>query len=208
MRFPVYAAFAAAVLAALPAAAADIAKGRDIARQCTECHGPAGISALPGMPHLAGQSDIYLVKQIRDFRKPSQPQAGDTAGMRAEPVMSHQAYLGIDDIESVAAWYMAQPCAVPKVPIAAPPPVIVRTTCANCHGDRGVANSPLVPHIAGQQAEYLARQLRLFRASAQGTSGGYAQPAREHPLMNEFATRVSEAELAAIATWYAGQACR
>lgn len=202
------AAFAAAALIALPAAAADFARGLEVARQCAECHGPAGVSTLPGMPHLAGQSDIYLVKQIRDFRKPSKPQAGDAAGVRAEPVMSHQAYLGIDDIESVSAWYMAQSCALPKAPATVPPPAIVRTTCANCHGDKGMATSPLVPHIAGQQAEYLARQMRMFRAAAQGTSGGYAEPAREHPLMNEFAARVNDAELAAIASWYAGQACR
>lgn len=202
------AALAAAVLIALPAAAADIAKGRDIARQCAECHGPAGASILPGMPHLAGQNELYLVKQIRDFRKPSKPAGGDAAGVRAEPIMSHQAHLGIDDIESVSAWYMAQPCAMPKAPVTTPPPAIVRTTCANCHGDKGVATSPLVPHIAGQQAGYLAKQMRLFRAAAQGTSGGYAQPVREHPLMNEFAARVEDAELAEIATWYAGQACR
>lgn len=198
----------AAVLTALPAAAADFAKGREIARQCAECHGPAGISALPGTPHLAGQNELYLVKQIRDFRNPSKPVGGDAAGARAEPIMSHQAYLNIDDIESVSAWYMAQPCALPKVPATAPPPAVVRTTCANCHGDKGMATSPLVPHIAGQQAEYLAKQMRLFRAAARGTSGGYAQPVREHPLMNEFAARVGDAELAAIATWYAGQTCR
>jgi len=84
----------------------------------------------------------------------------------------------------------------------------VRTTCANCHGEKGATSSPLVPHIAGQQADYLAKQMRLFRAAAQGTSGDYARPAREHPLMNEFAARVDDAELAEIATWYAGQACR
>lgn len=34
--------------------------------------------------------------------------------------------------------------------------------CANCHGERGVSAQPEVPNLAGQNAAYLAEQLRQF----------------------------------------------
>jgi len=44
------------------------AKGEELAKICVMCHGEAGISPNPRVPHLAGQHEVYLLKQLNDFR--------------------------------------------------------------------------------------------------------------------------------------------
>lgn len=64
--------------------------------------------------------------------------------------------------------------------------------CAGCHGDRGVSPNEVWPHLAGQRAGYLARQLRAFRA---GT--------RTDPVMMTFAADLTDEDIANLAAWYA-----
>ena len=35
--------------------------------------------------------------------------------------------------------------------------------CAACHGQKGVSGNPLWPSLAGQQEQYLAKQIKAFR---------------------------------------------
>lgn len=51
---------------------------------------------------------------------------------------------------------------------------------------------PETPHLAGQPANYLAAQLRAYRSGA-----------RKHEVMNVVAKPLSDAELEALAAWYA-----
>lgn len=90
----------AAGLAALvmgQAQAADIEAGKAKASTiCAACHGANGISANPMWPNLAGQKDVYIVKQLNDFK----------SGARKDPVMAPMAAgLSDDDIANVAAYY-------------------------------------------------------------------------------------------------------
>ncbi len=79
---------------ALPAA--DIEQGREVARQCSVCHGKLGIANDPEMPNLAGQSAFYLVKSLKDFQ----------TGAREDRRMTLMAQpLSDEDIKNVAAWY-------------------------------------------------------------------------------------------------------
>ena len=74
----------------------DAAAGRQKAQSCATCHGPVGISRLPNAPHLAGQSAIYLVEQLKAFR----------GGRRTHEVMNVVAKpLSDADINDLAAWY-------------------------------------------------------------------------------------------------------
>ncbi|XWN31974.1 MAG: cytochrome c [Devosia sp.] len=50
------------------AAAADPAAGRQKASQCQVCHGYDGLGTNPEVPHIAGESEVYLMKQLRAFR--------------------------------------------------------------------------------------------------------------------------------------------
>jgi cytochrome c553 len=64
--------------------------------QCNVCHGSNGMSQIPNAPHLAGQPEIYLVEQLKNYR----------SGKRANEVMSVLAKpLTDDDIANLAAWY-------------------------------------------------------------------------------------------------------
>ncbi len=55
----------------VPVLAADVIKGSQIyARHCAACHGPSGISVMPGAPHLARaermmQSDLALLDSLK-----------------------------------------------------------------------------------------------------------------------------------------------
>jgi cytochrome c553 len=63
-------------------AAGDASAGRAKAAVCAACHGPNGVSANPQWPNLAGQKDLYLIKQMKAFRD----------GTRVDPLMSAQAH--------------------------------------------------------------------------------------------------------------------
>lgn len=77
-------------------AAGDPAAGKGKAASCAGCHGPAGVSANPLWPNLAGQKDAYLVKQMKAFRD----------GARSDPMMSPMAKpLSDADIADLAAYF-------------------------------------------------------------------------------------------------------
>lgn len=57
--------------AVVPAGAADVINGsRVYARHCSACHGPGGVSVMPGAPHLARgerlmQPDLALLATLK-----------------------------------------------------------------------------------------------------------------------------------------------
>ena len=86
----------ATLFGASHALAADAAAGRAKAKTCQTCHGIDGIAKQPNVPHLAGESEIYLTKQLKAFRD----------GERNDPQMSIMAKpLSDEDIANLAAWY-------------------------------------------------------------------------------------------------------
>lgn len=64
--------------------------------------------------------------------------------------------------------------------------------CAACHATRDPATE--APHIAGQSAAYLVRQLDAFRKGE-----------RTSPMMNAVATQLSDADIDDLAAFWAGQ---
>lgn len=89
-------ALAVSAVMATPAIAADIDAGKAKSAICAACHGAAGVSAVPMYPNLAGQKEIYLAKQLKDFK----------SGSRKDPVMSGMAMpLSEEDIANISAYY-------------------------------------------------------------------------------------------------------
>jgi cytochrome c553 len=66
--------------------------------------------------------------------------------------------------------------------------------CRTCHGLDGIARIPIAPHIAGEPAGYLARQLAAFRSGE-----------REHEMMTVVARGLTDQGIADLAAWYAAQ---
>ncbi|QFI53257.1 c-type cytochrome [Aeromonas simiae] len=64
--------------------------------------------------------------------------------------------------------------------------------CTACHGGEGKAVIPGYPHLAGQNAQYTAKQLKAFR---DGT--------RVDPVMAPMAKLLSDADIEVLAAWYA-----
>lgn len=67
-------------------------------------------------------------------------------------------------------------------------------TCTACHGGDGNSVNPIWPSLAGQHADYLVRQLQLFKSGE-----------RENALMAPMAANLSEQDMADLAAYYASQ---
>jgi cytochrome c553 len=81
-------------------AAGDVKAGRQKALQCQTCHGRDGEAKLFEAPNLAGQSEVYLIKSMQDYR----------TGARENDMMSLVApELKDQDIADLAAYYAAPP---------------------------------------------------------------------------------------------------
>ena len=68
------------------------------------------------------------------------------------------------------------------------------TMCFACHGPDGNSVSPVFPRLAGQNAVYIAEQLRLFR-------GGI----RQNPMMTAMAAGLSDEDIDNLAVFFAAQ---
>ena len=76
--------------------AADPAKGQELSRQCSVCHGKLGLAKDPEVPNLAGQSALYVEKSLRDYQ----------TGVREDRRMTLMVQnLSDKDIKDIAAWY-------------------------------------------------------------------------------------------------------
>ena len=66
--------------------------------------------------------------------------------------------------------------------------------CQGCHGERGISMEEMVPNLAGQYADYIAKQLRNFQNGV-----------RTHQIMSALAMTINDAELTDIATYFASR---
>jgi cytochrome c553 len=66
--------------------------------------------------------------------------------------------------------------------------------CAACHGPDGNSPAPTVPKLAGQHADYLAKQLAEYKSGE-----------RQNATMNGMAAALSEQDMADLGAFYASQ---
>jgi len=66
--------------------------------------------------------------------------------------------------------------------------------CAGCHGADGNSVVPTFPKLAGQHAAYIDASLKAFKSGA-----------RANPIMKGQAAGLSDADMANLAAFYAGQ---
>ncbi len=71
-------------------------------------------------------------------------------------------------------------------------------TCGTCHGPTGVSQQPKYPLLAGQNGNYLAAQLKAFRAQSRGDADAIG-------YMWGMAAQLDDPTIDALAQYYAAQ---
>jgi cytochrome c553 len=128
------------------------------ADSCAACHGPNGNSVIPQNPKLAGQTWRYIYLQLRDFKE----------GRRSDPQMTPMAKdLSRDDMIALGNWFAAQKPAINQfkadsAKVAAGIKVADAVLCAMCHLG-GFSGQNEIPRVAGQNYEYVVKQLQDFK---------------------------------------------
>ncbi|MBB4001297.1 c-type cytochrome [Aurantimonas endophytica] len=175
---------------------------RDLAvPDCSRCHGEGGVGrATDGYPRLAGLSAAYLERQLRLFRDGERQnsemgevarQLTDDAGRALAACYAGLATPKPDDYEMFEASFLATGEHLASVGRWADN----LPACNQCHGPQGVGVGEVFPRLAGQRFEYIENQLRAWR---EGHRSG--DPLS---LMGTVAVRLEEADIRAVAAYYA-----
>ncbi len=174
------------------------------AATCARCHGADGSGAVTGgeAPNLTIQDASYLRAALDAY----------TRGSRKSGFMQNiAAQLSGAQIAALASYYAGLPVQTVTSSSTAPDPALVARgariaaegireraipACANCHESDGSRISG-APHIAGQSATFLRRQLgAMGRGGRGGAIGWNPMPAVAHDL--------DDKDIAALAAYYSG----
>ncbi|MGM0481066.1 MAG: c-type cytochrome [Pseudomonadota bacterium] len=147
--------------------------GKNKSQVCAACHGPEGVSPTDMYPHLAGQHQKYLYKQLMDFK--TSAETGGQEGRNNAIMMGQVANLSKQDMADLAAYYasMDEPKGeTPEDLIAKGEDLYLRgnpdtnvPACSACHGPSGNGMGlAAFPDISGQYPAYVMSQLKMFRS--------------------------------------------
>ena len=160
------------------------------AEACAACHGPNGNSTQPQYPILAGQTSRYLYLQLRDFQE----------GRRSDPQMTPMAAgLTRDEIRALADWFAAQAPAPQAFKVDAAKAKLglakaEETLCTMCHLG-GMKGQNEIPRVAGQNHDYVVKQLQDFKAKKRTNDAGN---------MASVSATLSDADIENLAHYLAG----
>ena len=186
-----------ALLAALPAAAADLKRAEEIVMgKCFICHGAEGESSSPVFPRLAGQHAAYVARQLADYK------SGRRKSSAMQPMVDD---LTAADFAALGQYFETR--AVQVHPVDDPElaqmgrfiylrgnPYSGVPACASCHGATG-QGTPALPRLAGQHAQYTERQLKAFNQR---------ERTNDNAVMHSVAVKLTELELKAVASYISG----
>ncbi|MEK1905306.1 MAG: c-type cytochrome [Pseudomonas sp.] len=166
---------------------------------CGACHGADGNSAAPNFPKLAGQGERYLIKQIHDIK------GGKRQVLEMTGILDN---LSEQDIADIAAYFASQ-----KMSVGAADPKVVDAgealfrggkveagmpACTGCHAPTGAGNAAAgFPHLGGQHATYVAKQLTNFREGDRTNDG-------DTMVMRAIAAKLSNKDIAAVSSYIQG----
>ncbi|HDS1733571.1 c-type cytochrome [Pseudomonas sp. BP8] len=177
----------------------DAAAGQAKTAICGACHNPDGNSLAPNFPKLAGQGERYLEKQLHDI-KSGKRTVLEMTGM-LEPFNEQ-------DLADIAAYFASQKGSVG----AADPKLVERgralfnggdlekgmPACTGCHSPNGAGIALAgFPHLSGQHATYITKQLTDFR-EGERTNDGDAM------TMRTIAGKLSNKDIEALASYIQG----
>ncbi|NMY35773.1 MULTISPECIES: c-type cytochrome [Pseudomonas] len=177
----------------------DAAAGQAKTAVCGACHGPDGNSMAPNFPKLAGQGDKYLLKQLHEIKD------GKRTVLEMTGLLTN---LSDQDLADIAAYYSSQ-----KNTVGAADPALVERgqalfrggdiekglpSCTGCHSPDGQGNAPAgFPHLGGQHADYIEKQLTNFREGERTNDG-------DTMVMRSIAAKLSNKDIKALASYIQG----
>lgn len=179
--------------AAAAPVAGDAKAGKAFAEAtCQGCHGLDGGSVAPGVPHLAAQSERYLLGALKAYKD------GKRAHAALKVIVERMSEA---DTRNVAAYYAGLPAAgvlqAKDVSHASPYELgkARAAACAKCHGVDGNSTSSGIPSLAGQQARYLIVALQE-----------YVRGERKSSPMHSVMRTLSPIDMEAVAIYFASHA--
>jgi cytochrome c553 len=176
----------AGCVSTLPAWAADKASGQQKSAICAGCHAATGKSSNAEIPNLAAQQASYIVSQLQAFK----------SGTRHNPMMEPiAAGLNEADMENLAAYFASQAAVKADIDTAvanaaAKDASAKSTMCLGCHGETAAGNGQ-IPRLAGQQPDYIVKQLNAFKDGS-----------RKNAQMKAIAATLPEQDIKALAVYF------
>lgn len=174
---------------------------RAIRESCARCHGVNGAGrGLGAFPKLAGQSPEYLALSLKAYAR----------GQRYSGVMEPNSVgLSDEEMRALALYYSRLPAQPPQPSSAGDAQAIERgeaiarnglpseriPACVSCHGPTSTPRNPVYPVLAGQYANYLVLQLKLFKNGQRGGTG-YAH------LMRSVAENLTPEQMRDVALYF------
>ena len=143
--------------------------GKTIAQQvCSTCHGVNGNSVSPQYPKLAGQSEEYVMAQLKSFENHLR-----TDRLAIEIMSGMSRDISAQQAKDIAEYFSIQTLIkdVKKTSVNVSKGkdifengILDRgiTACATCHGPEAKGQFAY-PRLAGQHKEYLVKQLHVFK---------------------------------------------
>lgn len=195
----------------------DPANGATLAGACAACHGLDGNAMQQNAPRIAGQNEMYVARQLALFKSGERNQ--NLAALMAPFAMP----LSAQDMRDLGAHYATQTTGAG----VADDTVLDDSAgdyagmkfyevgqqlyrqgdferglpaCMACHGPSGAGNpGPGYPHIGGQEANYTAQRLQLYR---EGTSN--RQDTAKFDIMAEISRQLTDLEIQSLSSYLQG----
>ena len=135
---------------------------------CIGCHGYGGNAGSQVYPHLAGQPEPYLKKQLVAF----------ASGERSDPNMTPMALsMSPRELDGLVAFF-SKTTPLPNTTFQADPARVTRgealdkpNNCAACHGQQ-LEGKDVYPRLAGQGHDYVVDQLTRFKSGGRRDATG------------------------------------
>ena len=164
---------------------------------CSNCHGVDGNAVSPNFPNLAGQQPVYFIAQLNGFKSHNR---ADPAGF--EYMWGLSKHLSENQIKGLAAYYYEKnprPNASSNSSLISEGKKIYANgiteksipPCATCHGAEAKGNDQF-PRLADQHADYLVKQLKVFKRTDQRPEGS---------VMKEIAHSFTDENMQAVAAY-------
>ena len=189
-------------------AAGDAEAGQTKSATCMGCHGLAGNSAIATFPKLAGQGEVYLLKQLQNFKSGERNNAimADVVSLLSEQdMMDIAAYYSIQTITENSAKGDAETIELGRKIYVGGKMDTQTTACIACHGPKGLGIPTAgFPALSAQHADYTALQLKAFRQYSINEQTGSDDVSRANEMMVNVAKGLTTVEIEALAQYIAG----